>query len=52
MATSAIQAVLFDKDGTLLDFNATWASVYQHAAEQVVPKADIALGVLAVPLNH
>ena len=35
MADADIQAVLFDKDGTLLDFNATWASVYRHAAGQV-----------------
>jgi len=27
-----IQAILFDKDGTLLDFDATWGPVYRQAA--------------------
>ncbi|MBD8890372.1 HAD family hydrolase [Roseibium litorale] len=29
---SAVKAILFDKDGTLLDFDATWASVNEAAA--------------------
>jgi phosphoglycolate phosphatase len=28
-----LSAVLFDKDGTLLDFHATWTRVFRHAAE-------------------
>jgi phosphoglycolate phosphatase len=35
MSYPAIEAVLFDKDGTLLDFTATWAGVYRHAATNV-----------------
>jgi phosphoglycolate phosphatase len=30
----AIRGILFDKDGTLLDFAATWAPVYRLAAEK------------------
>lgn len=29
---TGIQAILFDKDGTLLDFDATWGPVYRQAA--------------------
>jgi phosphoglycolate phosphatase len=29
------RAVLFDKDGTLLDFHATWTRVFRHAAEHL-----------------
>ena len=35
-----IRAILFDKDGTLLDFDATWARIYMHAAEQVAVSAE------------
>lgn len=32
-ANHAIRGILFDKDGTLLDFNATWLAPYRRAAE-------------------
>ena len=31
----AVKGILFDKDGTLLDFHATWMPAYRHAAEMV-----------------
>lgn len=30
-----LRAVLFDKDGTLLDFHGTWTRVFRHAAEHL-----------------
>ncbi|WP_299474589.1 HAD family hydrolase [uncultured Roseibium sp.] len=30
--TTGIEAILFDKDGTLLDFDATWTPAYEEAA--------------------
>lgn len=35
MTTSAIRGVLFDKDGTLFDFNATWMPLYLETANEV-----------------
>ncbi|MGI9301497.1 MAG: HAD family hydrolase [Gammaproteobacteria bacterium] len=34
-----IRAVLFDKDGTLVDFHATWIPVYRDAAEKLAAQA-------------
>jgi len=34
MAASAIRGVLFDKDGTLIDFFATWSPAYELAAHE------------------
>jgi phosphoglycolate phosphatase len=28
------RGILFDKDGTLLDFNRTWLPIYLHAANE------------------
>ena len=35
MSTNRIRGILFDKDGTLLDFDATWPPAYQAAAEML-----------------
>ncbi|MHA1524617.1 MAG: HAD family hydrolase [Alphaproteobacteria bacterium] len=43
-----IRAVLFDKDGTLLDFTATWEPIYREVAlEQFAGDADAAQALLA-----
>jgi len=34
-----IRALLFDKDGTLLDFNGTWLGPYRAAAEIVAQQS-------------
>ena len=35
MTSSGIRGILFDKDGTLLDFDATWPPAYRAAAEML-----------------
>ncbi len=40
MSTLQIRAILFDKDGTLLDFNRTWLSPYRAAAKWIAEKAE------------
>jgi phosphoglycolate phosphatase len=42
MAKPAIRGVLFDKDGTLIDFFATWAPAYEKAAHDLA-EGDAAL---------
>ena len=37
---ATIRGILFDKDGTLLDFDATWMRAYRRSAEAVVALAD------------
>lgn len=41
MTTRGIRAVLFDKDGTLLDFRACWLAAYQDAAAALAERAGL-----------
>ena len=42
MSTQKIAGLLFDKDGTIIDFFQTWASAYDQAAHHVA-RGDAAL---------
>lgn len=39
MTPPQIRGLLFDKDGTLFDFHATWATVVTHVIERLAPDA-------------
>lgn len=41
-----IRAILFDKDGTLVDFNRTWLRPYQRAAAELQSRFDVDAGEL------
>ncbi len=43
--TKKIRAILFDKDGTLLDFNGTWLAPYEAAARYIAMKSGGKLSV-------
>jgi phosphoglycolate phosphatase len=40
MSVTPIRAILFDKDGTLLDFNRTWLPPYRAAARRIAEKSE------------
>lgn len=42
MPPALLRAILFDKDGTLFNFNATWAAVYEEIILRIAPDAETA----------
>ncbi len=51
MSRPTIRGVLFDKDGTLLDFERTWTPVSRRVAEQVAPDSSL-VDVLLDAVGH
>ena len=45
--TPAIRAVLFDKDGTLIDFRATWLPAYEAIVRRLVDSDEVSRGPAA-----
>ncbi|HLS18768.1 MAG TPA: hypothetical protein VK090_03075, partial [Paracoccaceae bacterium] len=40
MSSPEIRGLLFDKDGTLIDFNATWSVVMDRLLDELAPDAE------------
>jgi phosphoglycolate phosphatase len=49
-APAPIRGVLFDKDGTLIDFRASWLAAYRGAAEELAARAGAGAGFAPVLL--
>ena len=48
---SVIKGLLFDKDGTLFDFEKTWNSWTLRILQEVSEKSDVNIGKLAESIN-